>query len=149
MGVLVFAQDITERKQTEEALRESEQRLRIMVESALNGMVMVNADGMILLANRNSPRNSATTGTNCSGSRSIGSFPNRYRHQQSRSPLRVCLRSRPQERQAAAGTSSACGRTGRSLPVTIILTPMTTEDGVYVVASVSDIPSRVGEEGRS
>ena len=96
MGVLVFAQDITERKRTEEALRESEQRLRIMVESALNGMVMVNADGMICWRTRNSPRNSATTGTSSSGSRWIDSFPTGS-GPASRAPLRVSHGTRPQE----------------------------------------------------
>ena len=52
LGVLVFAQDITERKRTEEALRASEERLRTIIESSPNGIVMVKEDGTIVLVNQ-------------------------------------------------------------------------------------------------
>lgn len=51
LGVLVFAQDITERKRTEEALRMSEERLRFVIELSPIGIVMVNDGGSIVLAN--------------------------------------------------------------------------------------------------
>jgi PAS domain S-box-containing protein len=50
-GLLVFAQDITERKRSEEALRASEERLRAILESSQNGIVMVNEEGTIVLVN--------------------------------------------------------------------------------------------------
>jgi diguanylate cyclase (GGDEF)-like protein/PAS domain S-box-containing protein len=43
--------DITERKRTEDALRESETRLRAIWESATNAMVISDADGVVLMAN--------------------------------------------------------------------------------------------------
>jgi diguanylate cyclase (GGDEF)-like protein/PAS domain S-box-containing protein len=46
-----IATDITERKQAEEALRESETRLRAIWESATNAMVISDADGIVLMAN--------------------------------------------------------------------------------------------------
>lgn len=52
LGVLVFAQDITERKRTEEALRASEECLRAIIESSLNGIVMVNEEGTIIFLNQ-------------------------------------------------------------------------------------------------
>ena len=51
LGVLVFAQDITEQKRSEEALRGSEERLRAIIESSQNGIVMVNEEGTIVLVN--------------------------------------------------------------------------------------------------
>jgi PAS domain S-box-containing protein len=51
LGVLVFAQDITDRKQTEEALRESADCLRVVMESASNGIIIADAGGKILSAN--------------------------------------------------------------------------------------------------
>lgn len=52
LGVLVFAQDITERKRTEEALRISEERFRNIIESSPSSMIMVNEEGTIILVNQ-------------------------------------------------------------------------------------------------
>ena len=48
VGVLI---DITELRRAEGALRASEERFRVVVEAAPNGMVMVGPDGRIVLAN--------------------------------------------------------------------------------------------------
>ena len=50
-GASVIARDITERKQLERAVRESEQRLRRFVDSNIVGIVIANANGDILEAN--------------------------------------------------------------------------------------------------
>ena len=50
-GVLVFAQDITERKHTEAALQEREQQYRLLMEEASDGMVVLDRDGYFLMAN--------------------------------------------------------------------------------------------------
>ena len=147
MGVLVFAQDITERKRTEEALRQSEQRLRIMVESAVNGMVMVNADGMILLANAQLAAQFGYDRRELLGQSVDRLVPDRYRtrHPEHRSAFLTDPNLRTTGRREFIGLR----KDGTEFPIAIILTPMTTADGVYVVASVSDIPSRVGGGDRS
>ena len=50
-GVSVFGKDITERKQSEEALRESEEKYRSLYESMMDGYVLVDMDGKILKFN--------------------------------------------------------------------------------------------------
>ena len=44
-GIVCVTQDITDRKQTEEALRESEERTRLIVENALDVVVTMDASG--------------------------------------------------------------------------------------------------------
>ena len=51
LGVLVFAQDITERRRAEEALRRSEERLRFVIELSPVGMVVVDETGSMILVN--------------------------------------------------------------------------------------------------
>ncbi|QEH39092.1 Non-motile and phage-resistance protein [Aquisphaera giovannonii] len=51
-GILIFVEDITGRMRAERALRESEGRFRSVVESAPAGILAVDGDGRITLANR-------------------------------------------------------------------------------------------------
>jgi PAS domain S-box-containing protein len=139
LGVLVFAQDITERKQMEEALRESEERLRIMVESAPNGMVMVDAAGIILLVNPPFARQFGYGRYELLG-RSIDHLvPERHRSLQPeyRSPLFPDPGRGPvSSRRDLIGLR----KDGSEFALTINLTSLTTKTGVYVVTSVGETP---------
>jgi len=50
-GVLVFAQDITDRRQAESALQESERQYRLLMEEASDAIVAVDMDGYFRLVN--------------------------------------------------------------------------------------------------
>jgi PAS domain S-box-containing protein len=51
IGVLVFAQDITERRQAEAALQESERQYRLLMEEASDAIVAVDMDGYFKMVN--------------------------------------------------------------------------------------------------
>jgi PAS domain S-box-containing protein len=51
IGVLVFAQDITERRQAEAALQESERQYRLLMEEASDAIVAVDMDGYFTMVN--------------------------------------------------------------------------------------------------
>jgi len=51
IGVLVFAQDITERKQADAALQESERQYRLLMEEASDGIAVLDLDGYFRMAN--------------------------------------------------------------------------------------------------
>jgi PAS domain S-box-containing protein len=52
VGILVIARDITERKEMEEKLRESEEKWRSLVKNAPNIIIIVDRDGKIQFVNR-------------------------------------------------------------------------------------------------
>ena len=51
IGVLVFAQDITERRDAEAALQQSERQYRLLMEEASDGIVVLDLDGYFRMAN--------------------------------------------------------------------------------------------------
>lgn len=140
LGVLVFAQDITARKHTEEALRESEERLRVMVESALNGMMMVDADGTILLMNTHFAQQFGYDRYELLGQSVERLIPERHR---AGSALHKVSFLADSSDIGPAGTyRSIIGlrKNGSEFPLSIQLTPLTTKDGVFGVALLSDSP---------
>jgi PAS domain S-box-containing protein len=139
LGVLVFAQDITERRQAEETLRETEERLRLMVESALHGMVMVDGTGTILLVNREFARQFGYERYELLGQSIDRLTPERFR---SRAPhVSSPWVSRPGIDPAGVNhTVVGLRKDGSEFTLTISLTSQTTKDGAYVVTSVSNIP---------
>ncbi len=50
-AILAFSRDITERKKAEQALRESEQKFRELVEKAVEGIIVNDLEGNILMVN--------------------------------------------------------------------------------------------------
>jgi PAS domain S-box-containing protein len=138
LGVLVFAQDITERMQTEEALRQNEERLRVMVESTMHGMVMVDAAGTILFGNRKFARQFGYEGYELLGQSIERLVPERFRssHQHDGStPLSFPAGVRGDIRRHVIGLR----KDGSEFALTVSLSSFTTKDGAYVVTSVSEI----------
>ncbi|HVG02194.1 MAG TPA: PAS domain S-box protein, partial [Nitrospira sp.] len=137
LGVLVFAQDITERRQIEAALRDSEERLRIVVESAQNGIVMVDANGRILLANAQFERQFGYEAKELLGRSADRLFspplPSRQTETQSDFPSSLMLDS-PQLRHDTVGVR----KDGVEFPLSIQLTSLMTTSGVCIVARVDD-----------
>jgi PAS domain S-box-containing protein len=144
LGVLVFAQDITERKRTEEALRASEERLRTIIESSPNGIVMVDEAGTIVLVNQ-----ALATLFGYEPDELLGRcvdllVPERLRdrHPEHRREFfaQPALRTLGRDRRL-----TGVRKDGSEFAIEIGLAPLTTPDGLHAAASVVHV-SPVPEE---
>jgi PAS domain S-box-containing protein len=135
-GIVVLASvvDITAR-------RRAEARFRVAVESAPNGMVMIDRGGTIILVNREIERLFGYARQELLGQPIERLVPGRFRE---RHPgFRTDFFAHPQTRSMGAGRDLfGVRKDGIEFPVEIGLNPIETEEGLFVLASVVDISAR-------
>ncbi len=124
-----------------EPSRATELRLRAAVESAPSGLLMTDARGNIVLVNREVERLFGFSREELLG-RSVETLvPERYRG--GHGAFRGGFTADPKARAMGAGRDLyGLRKDGSEVPVEIGLTPVATEDGLYVLASVVDITAR-------
>lgn len=140
-GLRGTCQDVTERKHAENAMRASEEKLRVLLSSAPDSMVVTDEDGRIVLVNDEV--------TNL-----LGYEPEELVGQTVETLLPESLRAShlkhregylksPQRRPMGAGLELfARTKAGGMIPVDVSLSPVTTEEGVVVFASLRDATER-------
>ena len=144
---VVTSHDITQRKLAEHVLREREEQFRLVVESAPNGMVMVDEDGRITLVNAQVEEAFGYSRDELLGNRVEMLLPDRFR---SRHPdLRGGFMRVPEARPMGAGRDLfALRKDGTEFPVEIGLTPLQIHGATSVLASIVDITERKHAEER-
>jgi PAS domain S-box-containing protein len=145
MGLTGIYTDVTEREYAVKALRDSEERFRLVVEAAPCGMVMTDGEGRILMINALCERLFGYERGELLG-RSIevlvpphlrGQHPAwRSRHTQTPPPHLI--------------TREVLGhhKDGRDIPLEIGVNPIQTWEGMRVIATVSDIAERKQAEAQ-
>ncbi len=141
LGLRGTCQDITEHRRAEDALRASEERMRALLSSAPDAMVVSDQDGTIILVNDEVTNLLGYERDELLGRPVEILLPNdlstdhgehRRRYQQ-----------RPRRRPMGAGQElSARTRGGDLVPVDVSLSPVETEEGVVVFASIRDATER-------
>jgi PAS domain S-box-containing protein len=142
-GLLVVGSvvDITQRKRAEE-------RFRLAVESAPSAMVMSNNAGQIVLVNLQTERMFGYPREALLGQQIEMLVPERFRAEHP--GYRHAFFRRPAARPMGAGRDlHGRRRDGSEFPVEIGLTPIETEDGVFVLSAIVDITERKQAEERS
>jgi len=139
--VLASIVDITERKRAEE-------RLRLTLEAAPVALIMVDRVGQIALVNAQAERIFGYARAELLGKPVETLVPERFR---SHHPgLRGTFMGSPSARQMGAGRDLyGLRKDGREVPIEIGLSPVTTEQGQFVLASIIDISARkVAEDAK-
>ncbi|MDY6920985.1 MAG: PAS domain S-box protein [Pseudomonadota bacterium] len=139
-GTLVLASivDITERYRAQEMMR-------LAVEAAPNGMLLTDVHGTIVMANTMATRQFGYPREQLVGANISLLIPERNR--QHHPQLHQAYMQKPISRAMGAGRDlNARHRDGREFPVEIGLNPITTQDGLMILASVVDITERKKQE---
>lgn len=139
-GTLVLAAviDLTERKRAEE-------RLRQVVESAPNAMVLVNGEGKITLVNSQTEKLFGFPREELMGQNVELLIPTRFRS--AHPSYRGSFFSTPHARAMGAGRDLFARRKdGTEFPVEIGLNPLETAEGTMVLAAIIDITERKTQE---
>ena len=145
--VVGIFRDVDAQRRTEKQLKDSERRFRDLLESAPDGILMVDADGIIRLANRR-----------------VDQLFGHAREELVGKPVEVLVPERavamhadhrrryyqePEHRQMGTGKDLFARRKdGREFPVEISLSPMTTDEGVVTLAAIRDVSDRKETEAR-
>ena len=143
--VLSAIVDITERKAAELALRESEQRFRLVVEAAPNAMVMIDQAGKIVMVNTQTERVFGYSRAEMVGQPVEMLVPERFRGHHPE--LRNTFFADPRPRPMGAGRDLyGLKKDGTEFPVEIGLNPIETDDGTMVLSAIVDITARKAAE---
>lgn len=143
-GVLGVARDITEHKQMEETLRQSEQQFRAVVESSPIGILMADEQGRITLINKEVERAFGYSRRELVGRPVEVLMPNELRagHVQHRMEFNDSPRSREMSHQDIQGQR----KDGSKFPIQVGLSPLQAGNGVYVLATIKDLSEQATAE---
>jgi PAS domain S-box-containing protein len=145
VGASKIARDITERKRANEALRQSEARALALIDSAAEGILIVEEDSRIVAANRQVEAMFGYSERDLVGQPMEVLLPEglRARHAHHRAQYAAD----PRVRSMGRGLDlSGRRRDGSEFPVEISLSYVRTSQGLHVMAFITDITERLALE---
>ena len=145
VGVLGLVADLTEKEDAEEALRQSEERFRVLLELAPDAIVYIDGEGLIVLVNAQTEELFGYLREELVGKPVEILLPERV--QTVHGAHREGYSANPELRQMGAGLELAGRRKdGSFFPVDVSLSPLETATGRFVTAAIRDVSQRVEAE---
>ncbi|MGB2987642.1 MAG: PAS domain S-box protein [Phycisphaerae bacterium] len=141
-GIVCVAQDITERKRAEEAVRESEERHRAITETAQDAIITANAEGIICLWNSAAEKVFGFTASEAIGKNMMDLIVPPQYHEAKRRGLAEFART---GRGLAVDNTlelTASRKDGTEFPIEISVSGYRDQEGFVAVALVRDITER-------
>lgn len=140
-GLLVFGEDITERKQIQELLRESEETIRALLDTASQAILAIDHEGKIVMANRKASEMFHYDSNELIGQQHDVLIPNRLRERHCAHRARFFADPKP--REMGIGMDLVGLRNdGTEFPIEVSLSSVATKGGMLAVSFVSDITER-------
>lgn len=141
--ILLFSivHDVSDRKRAEEALRESEAKFRAFLEMASEAVIVTNPNGEIVIFNAKAQDLFGYEPTDVFGRTVEFLMPERYHHRHTEH--RADYRDRPTKRSMSKTKNLYARRKdGTEFPIEAGLSPVQTNDGLFVITFLSDITER-------
>jgi PAS domain S-box-containing protein len=140
--ICTIVRDVTERKRSEKALKESEARHRAVVDTALDGIITMSADGLIRSFNHSAKRIFGYTAEEVAGQRLEMLMPERFRSSH-RGGLRRYLKTREahvvgKRRLELAGRR----KDGAEFPLELSISETSEGEDILFIGIVRDITER-------
>lgn len=140
-GLSVYVRDITEKKIAEEAIRKSEKKFRDLLEATPDAMVIVNEKGQILMTNQQTENIFGYTKDELYNQQVEILMPAGFRH--NHEEQRKTYVANPKVRSMGKSFDlTAKRKDGEVFPVEISLSPLVTEEGMFISAAIRDITER-------
>jgi len=139
--VLLLVRDISKQKQFEDHLRQSETRFRILLESAAQGIILVDMFGRISLVNTQIEKLFGYSREELVGQTIEMLLPAMYREKHVRERNQYILHTETRK-MAAEQNIVGLRKDGSEFPIEISLSAVEMVDGVYVLAFTTDISER-------
>lgn len=133
--------DITDLRKTEKALRESEHRFDLLLQSTGNGLIIVDVEGSIIKANKQAEAIFGYSASELSSLKveSLVDSEKRANH----SDLRYYAYGRLDSSPMTNREVNAVRKDGTTFPVEVDLAPVTIDGERFVIATVQDVSARV------
>ena len=144
LGLTGVNTDITERERAEKALRDSEERFRLVVEAAPSGMIMTDGAGRILMINQLAEKLFGYERGELDGREIEILVPPAMRD------LHPALRAShlSGSREPVKGEVMGRCKDGRDIPLEVGVNPILTSEGIRAIATVADIAERKRTEAQ-